>query len=521
MLFLLLHLVLRLKEWLLKTKIYFFNLVDLSSNPLPQPSTFPTILNCNLEGRKSQTLVCDIYDILLRTHSFFPYFMLVSFEGGSIFRAFLLLSSCPILMFLSYEQKLKLMIFITFCGLKKKDMEMTSRVVLPKYYMENLNLKAYEVLVSFGCRVFFTNVPRVMVEGFLKEYLNGDDVIGSELHTIGCYFTGFISRNCFIDKQSALLDYFGDRKPHVGISSTCVNDHHFISFCKEAYVVSNEICPSSIMPREKYPKPLIFHDGRLAFFPTPLSTLYMFMWLPIGVPISIYRILLGLILHYKWSLTLVTFSGITISLKTISNTKKKLEQKKGVLYVCTHRTLVDPIFLSMSLKKPLTTVTYSLSKVSEILSPIRTMRLTRDKEQDRKTMQSLLSEGDLVVCPEGTTCREPYLLRFSSLFAELTDEIVPVALQAKVCLFYGTTASGLKSLDSVFFFMNPWPCYEVEILEKVPKEFTCGGGKCPYEVANYVQRELGNALGFESTNITRRDKYMMLAGNEGVVQKEK
>ncbi|XP_027186979.1 glycerol-3-phosphate acyltransferase 1-like isoform X2 [Cicer arietinum] len=413
MLFLLLHLVLRLKEWLLKTKIYFFNLVDLSSNPLPQPSTFPTILNCNLEGRKSQTLVCDIYDILLRTHSFFPYFMLVSFEGGSIFRAFLLLSSCPILMFLSYEQKLKLMIFITFCGLKKKDMEMTSRVVLPKYYMENLNLKAYEVLVSFGCRVFFTNVPRVMVEGFLKEYLNGDDVIGSELHTIGCYFTGFISRNCFIDKQSALLDYFGDRKPHVGISSTCVNDHHFISFCKEAYVVSNEICPSSIMPRE------------------------------------------------------------------------------------------------------------NLSKVSEILSPIRTMRLTRDKEQDRKTMQSLLSEGDLVVCPEGTTCREPYLLRFSSLFAELTDEIVPVALQAKVCLFYGTTASGLKSLDSVFFFMNPWPCYEVEILEKVPKEFTCGGGKCPYEVANYVQRELGNALGFESTNITRRDKYMMLAGNEGVVQKEK
>nr|XP_027187188.1 glycerol-3-phosphate acyltransferase 1-like [Cicer arietinum] len=175
----------------------------------------------------------------------------------------------------------------------------------------------------------------------------------------------------------------------------------------------------------------------------------------------------------------------------------------------------------MSLKKPLTTVTYSLSKVSEILSPIRTMRLTRDKEQDRKTMQCLLSEGDLVVCPEGTTCREPYLLRFSSLFAELTDEIVPVAFHANMSMFYGTTATGLKCLHPFLVCMNPKPCYDTKILEKVPNEFTCGGGKFPYEVANYVQRELGNALGFESTNITRRDKYMMLAGNEGVARKKK
>ncbi|KAJ1377238.1 Phospholipid/glycerol acyltransferase [Sesbania bispinosa] len=528
-------LLLRLVEWILyhvlvnscygaarKMKNYGFHLFDLSSKPLQKPSSFPTIEKCVLEGRGSHTLACDIHGVLLRTHSFFPYFMLVAFEGGSIFRAFLLLCSYPLLWILSYELKLRIMIFISFCGLRMKDMENTARAVLPKFYMENLNLQAYEVLSSVGNRVFFTTVPRVMVEEFLKEYLNADAVIATELHTVGCYFTGLLSKSGLPVKHSALKDYFGDRKPDLGIGSSSVNDHLFISHCKEAYVVNNEECPYSVMPRDKYPKPLIFHDGRLAFLPTPSAALNMFMWLPIGIPLAIYRMLLGILLSFKWTLILGTLSGMFIDLNVKgSSNPERPELNKGVLYVCTHRTLLDPVFLSICLGKPLTAVTYSLSKVSEFIAPIKTMRLTRDRKEDRGTMQRLLSEGDLVVCPEGTTCREPYLLRFSSLFAELADEIVPVAVNTNVSMFYGTTASGLKCLDPIFFFMNPKPCYHIEILEKVPKEHTCADGRCPYEVANYIQRQLADSLGFECTNLTRRDKYMMLAGNEGVAQERK
>lgn len=276
---------------------------------------------------------------------------------------------------------------------------------------------------------------------------------------------------------------------------------------------------SVVLPRSKYPKPLVFHDGRLAFLPTPLATLSMFLWLPLGILLAIFRLLVGIYLPYKLAIFFGTLSGVQFWISGSRPTKS--DPRKGVLYVCTHRTLLDPVFLSTSLGQPLTAVTYSLSKMSEIIAPIKTARLTRDRAKDGETMQKLLSEGDLVVCPEGTTCREPYLLRFSSLFAELADEIVPVAMDARVSMFYGTTASGLKCLDPIFFLMNPRPCYHVQVLEKVPRELTCAGGLSSHEVANNIQKQLAAALGFECTSLTRRDKYMMLAGNEGIVKEKK
>ncbi|KAJ8763074.1 hypothetical protein K2173_023279 [Erythroxylum novogranatense] len=525
--------ILRLADWILyqllanscykaarKMRSYGFFL----KNPTPKSSQqqsvlFPNVIKCSLENRGSDTLVCDIDGGLLRTKSFFPYFMLVALEGGSIFRAFLLLLSCPIIWLLDYERKMRVMIFITFCGLRLKDMDIVGRAVLPKFYLENLHLQAYEVLSATGSKVVFTSVPTVMVQVFLKEYLEVDKIIGTELHTAGRYFTGLVSYSGLIVKQKALKDYFGDKKPDLGLGSSNIHDLPFISLCKEAYVVSNEDIKgfsSSVMTRDRYPKPLVFHDGRLAFLPTPKATAVMFIWLPFGLGISIFRILVGTVLPYKLAILLATWSGVDIRVKGVSPPNCS-GPKKGVLYVCTHRTLLDPVFLSTSLAKPLTALTYSLSKMSELIAPIKTVRLTRERKQDGETMRRLLSEGDLVVCPEGTTCREPYLLRFSSLFAELADDIVPVAMNTRVSMFYGTTASGLKCLDPFFFLMNPKPSYHIEILEKLPREFTCAGGKSSFEVANHLQKKLAEALGFECTNLTRKDKYMILAGNDGVV----
>lgn len=296
---------------------------------------------------------------------------------------------------------------------------------------------------------------------------------------------------------------------------------------QEAYVVpSNE--PTEAVPKEEYLKPLIFHDGRLACRPTPLMSLVILLWTPIGLTLAVIRIVVGLLVPFQWAPFIGILLGVTVTIKgtpppttktpTNNNNGPGAGPRRGTLFVCSHRTLLDPIFLSVAAGRRISAVTYSISRVCEILSPIRTVRLTRCRDTDAFTMTTLLKEGDLAVCPEGTTCREPYLLRFSSLFAELAEHIVPVTMNIKIQLFHGTTARGWKCLDPVFFFMNPAPSYQVCFLDQLPPEMTCcAGGKSSHEVANYIQKVLADSLGFQCTNFTRKDKYKTLVGHDGSV----
>ncbi|XP_068663081.1 probable glycerol-3-phosphate acyltransferase 2 [Aristolochia californica] len=468
------------------------------------------------EKLPQQTLLCDVEGALFKSSSLFPYFMLLAFEAGGLLRAFLLFLLYPFMSFLSEEWALKVMVMVTFCGIREESLTV-GRTVLPKFFLEDVRLEGFEVLTKAGKRVAVTEMPRVMVEVFLKEYLNVDVVVASELKIIGGYYVGLVEKKMSLD-----LNFMEEEKlDHdvVGMTSfkMPLDRRSLFSKCKAIYWVSEaDKQNSNSLPTERYPKPLIFHDGRLAFRPTPIASLAMFMWIPFGLLLALFRLLISLSLPYSFSYPILAITGM--KLRRQPHSKPIQGKSKGTLYVCNHRTLLDPIYLSFSLNKSVTAVTYSLSRVSEILSPIKTVSLTRNKEQDRNRMEGLLRQGDLLVCPEGTTCREPFLLRFSPLFAEITKEIVPVAMNTHVSMFYGTTAGGLKCLDPLFFLMNPNPGYEAELLEKMTDETESWAvDKSSIEVANMVQAKIGNVLGFECTKLTRKDKYLMLAGNEGIV----
>ncbi|KAH7537167.1 glycerol-3-phosphate acyltransferase 5 [Ziziphus jujuba] len=468
-----------------------------------------------------ESVVSELEGTLLKDLDPFSYFMLVAFEASGLIRFALLLSLWPVIQVLKImgceEAGLKLMIFVAVSGLRESEIESVARAVLPKFYMDDMDMEAWKVFSSFDKRVVVTKTPRIMVERFVKEHLRADEVFGSELvvNRFG-FATGFIEDGDDVGQKISqrVAKMFVNEPPSTGLGRASLSSS-FLSLCKEQKqppFTTNKNHDHQVLR----PLPVIFHDGRLVKRPTPSTALLILLWIPLGIILAFVRIIIGLILPMRAIPYVSRLFGGNVIVKG-KPPPPASNGNPGVLFVCTHRTLMDPVVLSTVLRRRIPAVTYSISRLSEILSPIPTVRLTRIRHVDAEKIKRQLSKGDLVVCPEGTTCREPFLLRFSALFAELTDRIVPVAMNYRVGFFHATTARGWKGLDPIFFFMNPRPIYEVTFLNQLPAEATCSAGKSPHDVANYVQRILASTLGFECTNFTRKDKYRVLAGNDGTV----
>ncbi|KAK9904566.1 hypothetical protein M0R45_000588 [Rubus argutus] len=299
-------------------------------------------------------IIFNMEEALLKSSSLFPYFMLVAFEAGSLLRALVLFLLYPLTVLVSEEVGLKIMVMVCFFGIKKESFRIGS-AVLPKFFLEDVGLESFEVLQRSGNRkVGVSILPQVLIETFLKEYLEIDVVIGRELKVFGGYFLGLMEEkknNYFpILEEHGGKDNMGSLHI-VGIASfNQILDDPIFSYCKDIYLVRNSDKRNwKNLPREKHPKKLVFHDGRLALKPTPLETLAILMWAPIGFSLAILRIIIGISLPYGMCVPLLAFTGQQLTVKKpqsespiIQNDSQLPNDKqKGVLYVCNHRTLLD------------------------------------------------------------------------------------------------------------------------------------------------------------------------------------
>ncbi|KAL5205560.1 hypothetical protein ABZP36_033769 [Zizania latifolia] len=489
-------------------------------------------------GERTTALVVDVDGALLRSRSLFPYFMLVAVEAGSFLRGLLLLLLYPVIFtFFAGDVAVWAMAAVAFCGLRVARFR-AGRAVLPRWLLEDVGKEALEAVTRRSPApgknttvVWASSMPRVMVEPFLKEYLapavgGGIVVAAREMKVVWGFYTGLMEDGSGVASSPEVRRTMAEVDDVVGFSGGSMEllRSPLVSFCKEVYVVScEEKSKWRSLRRREYPRPLVFHDGRLAFLPTPLGAAAMLTWLPFGAALAVVRLAVALALPYRYATMILAATGQSWRLRGGAPPMQSpcRPRRRGQLYVCNHRTLIDPVYVSIALDQPVRAVSYSLSRLSEFISPIgRTVRLARDRAHDGAAMASLLDGGaHVVVCPEGTTCREPYLLRFSPLFAELSDDVVPVALAVETAMFHATTTGGWKCLDALYYMANPRMCYTVEFLAGVDTAPVRDGTAASTKMANDVQRQMAEALGYDCTMLTRKDKYLMLAGNDGVVRR--
>lgn len=137
------------------------------------------------------TLIFHMEEALLKSSSLFPYFMLVAYEAGGLIRALVLFLSYPFVCLFSKEIGIKIMVLTCFCGIKKANYRL-GRSVLPKFFLEDVGCEGFQVVMKYKKKVAVSDMPNVMVEGFLRDCLDVKAVVGRDLKVVLGYYVGLM-----------------------------------------------------------------------------------------------------------------------------------------------------------------------------------------------------------------------------------------------------------------------------------------------------------------------------------------
>src|SRR4051794_18276145 len=116
------------------------------------------------------SIVSELEATLLNDPDPFSYLMLVAFEASGLIRFALLLILWPIIRFLDLlgfeDLGLKLMVFVATAGIRISEIESVARAVLPKFFMDDVDMDSWKVFSLYDKRVVVTKMPRIMAERF-------------------------------------------------------------------------------------------------------------------------------------------------------------------------------------------------------------------------------------------------------------------------------------------------------------------------------------------------------------------
>ena len=105
-----------------------------------------------------------------------------------------------------------------------------------------MRAESFEVFDKCKRKVVVTANPILMVEPFVKDFLGGDKVLGTEIEVNPKTkkATGFVKKPGVLVgklKRAAIMKEFGDEVPDLGIGDRS-SDHDFMALCKVRYFVS-------------------------------------------------------------------------------------------------------------------------------------------------------------------------------------------------------------------------------------------------------------------------------------------